>query len=84
MRRPRGALNRGVRLQKEVPILRLGDITINNGAIGWVARTIRVLDLCCVKASAVPLADNDDADPWPVGLGVGGGIHLATSFANGG
>lgn len=79
--RARGALDGRVRLEEEVPVTRLRDTPVDDGAGLWVAGPVGVGFLCRVKSRVVTLTDNDDGEMWEAHFLVRGRIHLRTCLA---
>jgi hypothetical protein len=84
VRRSGSTLDGGVSLEEEVPIAGLADAAVDNGAVLWVPRPVRVFLSGWVEAHVVALADDDDSDVGFVGFCYGGRVDFLACLAEGG
>ena len=84
MRRPGGALDRGVCLQEKIPVAGFGYAAIDDGTVWWVPGAIGLFLLRWVEARVVPFTDDGDGHVGLPGFGHRGWIDVLTSFAEGG
>lgn len=69
------ALNRGVRLEEEVPVASLGDAAVNHRTIHRVTPAVCIFVPRRVEASVASLPDDDDRNAWLASFSVWSRIH---------
>ena len=59
---PRGALERGVRLQEEIPVAGLGNSAVDYSAVSSIGGVVGATDSRRIETGVVALADDDNGD----------------------